>query len=1597
MSTIDNRIVDMDFDNADFEKGVGDSLKTLANLKKGLNLDGAVKSLSGLSDAAKNFSLSSIAQGVEHIAGKFTAMSVIGITALVNLANAAYTYGANIVKSLTVAPISMGFEDYNSKLTSIQTITNATGKTVADVNTYFGELDTYADKTIYNLKDMTGALAKFTNAGVDLDKSVPAIKGIANMVALAGQDAGAATIAFYNMSQSIAGGFLTTMDYRSLNLANVATKEWKTQMIEGAVAAGTLKKNSDGLYSIKGSEKAVTDQQLFTESLSEGWATTEVLLNVLGEYGDVSTDIGKKAQAAAQDVKSWSMMMETLKASVGTGWTDTFELLVGDLNEAKALFTPLTAFVQGFLDTMTNARNELLGGWVELGGREDLIETVKSAFKGLLSVITPISEALKEIFPPLTSEKLFAFTTGLKTLAERFKMGVEGAKNLKRTFKGVFALIDIGKMFILALAKGISRLILSLAPGANSFLNLTGNIGDFILKLRDSIKTTDFFNKAIGRIEEFLRPVIKAIRNFVDTIVEHFKAFKVDTKGIDSFMDGIKIRFEPLTKLAEFVGKVIGVIVGFAKKLTPTFFKLGSIIATGFGRLMEGIADSVANADFEKIFDFINSGLLAAILLAIKKFLDKGAGAFDGIKGILDGVKGSLTAWQTSLKADVLLKIAGALALLSASVLVLSMIDSKKLTTALTALTVMFVQLFSSMAIFEKMSLGTGVGTLPILALALIGISTAILILAGAVATLGRLDAKELIKGTFAIASLTAVVITTALSLAKVSPLIITSSIGLVIFSGALTTMVEAVKKLGELDQDDMTKGLIGIGVLLTELAIFLKVTDLGELGIINTVGITILAVALNVIALAVQKFADIDSEKLARGLVAVGVVLTELSLFVKLTGDGKDIITTSLGLTVLGVALVVIAEAMKRLGDMSSYEISKGLLAMAGALTIITTAMYAMPKDILLTGAGLLVVAGALVIMAEALVIMGDMTWDEVTKGLTAMAGAMTIFAVGLNAMTGGLPGAYAMIVAAGALAILAPPLKMLGSMSLAEIGLSLLALAGVFTILGVAASVLTPLLPSLVALAGAMFLLGLAGLAVGGGVLAFSTGLAALAVTGTAGAAALVLIISSIAGLLPMIGKQFGKALVNLIDVIGQGAPKLYKAVTAIALGIIGTYKEVIPEFIDMMLTLVLSLLKALEEKMPEIVDAGWGIVEGIYTGLNNNIGKITDLGISIITKFIDAVALKLPELIDSSHKLIIAYIDGMTASIEENMPALRESVNNLIIELIKGFIQGIFDNAAAIDEGMKEIGRIIIDGFKEALKIKSPSEVFVELGILTIQGFIDGIATLKTALVDKAKLLIQSALNAIREKLQAFKDTGRDLIIYLIEGISALRDSIVSKARSLIESALNALKEKWQEFKNTGRDLVLGFVEGIQDFIGNAVEAAANLAQSVLNAVQGVLLETSPSKALYRIGEYAVKGFANGISESGILAQTAITNVGDKTISGLSSVVSRISDALSTDIDMNPTIRPVIDLTEIVEGGKTIDSILNKKGINPLASTNRLTTLSTAMSNLKPVISTIPDTTKNSSISFTQNNYSPTALSRLEIYRQTKNQLLTLKGLA
>ena len=357
--TIDEKVVEMRFDNKHFESNVQTTMSTLDKLKAKLNLTGASKGLENVSTAAKKVNMDGLVSGLNTVHSKFSALEVIGVGALLNIGNAAANAGKRLVSSLSGIQAAMsGFNEYELTMNTIQTIMNSTGKSADEVKKKLETLDEYADKTVYSTADMFNNIYKFTNAGIDLDTATQAMIGIANATADAGQGAQQASIAYYNLAQSLSTGYLTTIDYRSLNLANIVTKDLKQSLADTAVQMGTLKKVGDNLYST--GKKQYNLQQLFSEALSDQWATTDVMMKVFGDYANAETEIGKRAWDAATKVKTFSGMMESLKAVAGTGWKKTWELILGDIEPATKMWTGLAKFISKILNSISNWRNTIL-------------------------------------------------------------------------------------------------------------------------------------------------------------------------------------------------------------------------------------------------------------------------------------------------------------------------------------------------------------------------------------------------------------------------------------------------------------------------------------------------------------------------------------------------------------------------------------------------------------------------------------------------------------------------------------------------------------------------------------------------------------------------------------------------------------------------------------------------------------------------------------------------------------------------------------------------------------------------------------------------------------------------------------------------------------------------------------------------------------------------------------------------------------------------------------------------------------------------------------------------------------------------------------
>lgn len=1655
--TIDERVVEMRFDNKQFEAGVQTSLSTLDKLKKGLDLDGASKGFEQLSAAAKSCDMSMLGRSVETVQQKFSAFEVVAMTALSNIATSAVNAGRRLLSSLTIEPISTGFNEYELKMGSIQTIMASTGESLDKVNQKLDELNKYSDRTIYSFSDMTSNIGKFTNAGVKLDDAVSAIQGVSNVAAVSGANANEASRAMYNFAQALSAGYVKLIDWKSIENANMATVEFKTQLLESAVAAGTLTKTADGMYKTLEKGTVIDATHMFNDSLQEQWMTTEVLTSTLKDYADETTEIGKKAFAAAQDVKTWTQLLDTLKESAQSGWAETWQLIVGDYDQAKSTLREFSDFFSNIIDSSSEARNSVLKGalgasdttdyiagltgmtresidemrklgketqyssdefkeltldlaegdetistvishlaqmadgdkdvvsyiadmtgmtqesvrelqklgWqagyasdefhdmcstiaegepaiertiIELlqantSGRELIFDSILNGLIAVQGAFSVVKGAWNEIFPSTTSEQLLSFIKALHSASEKIKdfftQAEEDANGITRainkplqdignTFKGLFAVLDIVKQAFSALWRVITPAGSAFGGVLTGVLGLTGSFGEWLVKLDESIKKGDVFYKGLKSIVDTVKGAVIAVTDFAAVIGESFgfpsldearasvEVFlgtlkeKVGAPGLEklqTIFDGICARVTWIKdgivgmkdSIVDSMDKIDGAVS--ENKFVQVLTGIGTLIrqvanaAVGLlGKAIDGLMDALSNADFNGILDFLNALTAGGIIAAIRKFIDpveelqttftslkdwvKGLGG--GVTKILDGVRGSLEAWQTKLKSDALGKIATSIAVLSVSLLLLSSIDSDKVTGSLAAMGTMFAELMTSMAILDKLNIDGKAANKT--ASAMIKMGAALLVLSLAMKNIAELEPEQLAKGLVGVGVLLAE-IDLFLNTAKFDKNASKSATGMILFAAAIKILSSSVKSLGEMDWDDMAKGLTGVGVLLAEVEVFLNHAKFSGKAVLTATGIVILSSAIKVLGSACKDFGSMSWGEIAKGLSSIGALLLEITTFTKLTGEAKHVISTGLALIEIAAAMKIFASAMTDFGSMSGTEIAKGLAAMGGALAEVAIAANLMPKNMVGIGTGLVIVGAALKIVASALSSMGNMSWEEIGKGLVTIGGALAELAIGLNLIKGALPGSAALLVAAGALAVLAPVLLTLGNMSWEAIAKGLITIAGAFTVIGVAGAVLGPLAPSILAISGALALLGVGSVAIGAGLTLIGTGLTSISVGlvslatafasgGTVITGGLSAIVLGFAGLIPAIAEKIGEAIVAFCGVISNGAPAIGEAVKAVVLTLVDVLVQCVPAIADGALQLVTGVLASLVTYTPQIIDSVMQFLTEVLDGIARNMPQLVQAAMNVVGAFFAGVLSALSN-IDSS-----SLIQGITAV---GLLTALVAALGLVSGLIPAAMTGVLGMGVVITElaaVLAAIGALAqIPGLEWLV---SEGGQFLQIIGSAIGGFVGGIAGGFMSGVSSSFPQIGADLSLFMTNVKPFIDGASSISPEMLTGVKALTEAIVLiTAADLLEgltswltggSSLAAFAEQLVPFGES----MMKFSDSISGLDGGLVSTAAIAGKTL--AEMAATLPNSGGVVGFFAGENDMEEFGNQLSDFG-----------------------------------------------------------------------------------------------------------------------------------
>jgi tape measure domain-containing protein len=1319
MSSIDERVVGMKFDNAQFEQGTKQTLSSLDALNKGLKLEGATKGLNDIGTAAQNVHLEHLAGAVDDIANHFKAMSVVAITALANIVTRAVDAGINIGRSLTVDPIKAGLQEFETNMNSIQTILSNTRwqhTGLNDVNKALDELNHYADKTIYNFTQMAKNIGTFTAAGVKLDVATNAIKGIANLAAVSGSNADQASAAMYQLSQAIATGTVKLIDWNSVVNAGLGGKVFQDALIETARVHGVA---VDSMIKTEGSfratlEKGWLSSQILTETLSHftGDLTKQQLLSMgyTNQQADSIIAMGEDANKAATKVKTLSQLLSTMQEAAGSGWTKTWQLIFGDFGEARDLFTEANDTLGAFIQNSADARNKVLSDWKALGGRTVLIEGIKLAFNDLMEIIHPISLAFRDVFPATTGLQLYNITVAIRDFFSAARHGEDTMTNLRRTFAGVFAIFGIGWDIVKALFGVFADLFHLASTGADGgILDFTARVGDFLVGLRAAIQAGTAFADTFRVIERVLEGPIKIVQYFAKVLGHLFDGFDgtVAAQAVGNFIENIR----PFSNLADTISFVWGrVIDSFG-----AFWHFFEPLAHKFAAVFTEISNSVGGLNFESLLKAINTGAFVTLVEIIRRSFGKK----QGISGAIAQLTESLGAMQHALNAAALVEIAIAIGVLAVAISILSKIDTKALAKSLTAIGVMFAELSVTIAALQALPKGGSVRLL-LTAAAMIELAAALDIMVIAVKQLSKIDAKALHKGLIGVMILLASITATA-RLLPPSPGLIATGVALVILAAGIKILASAVLDLAGLSWEGLAKGLSAVGAILLELAIFTRLADVSVRAPFTAAGIVLLAVALNLMADAVQKISTLSWESIGKGLTVLAASLAVMGTALTLIPPSSVFSAAA----VLGIAasLGLIANAVQKMGSLEWATIAKGITVLTSALLAIGIAISLIPPTAPLSAAGILIVALALGLLASSIQKMGSMSWTEIAKGLVVLAGSLTIITVALMFMQGALAGAAALVVVSASLVLLAGVMVALGKLSWAEIGKGLVALAGAFIVLGLAGLVLTPVIPTLLGLGLAITLVG-AGMALAGaGLLLFSAALTALAVSGAVGTAALVAIVSAVIGLIPSMIQQLGVGLILLVKIIDDAVPILVKTIVDLLLQLFDAIIAISPKLGEALLVVILVLLKILITAIPAFADAGYRIMIGILTAIRNHIQDFIKVGAQVIEKFLKGLGDAIPGLIQAGIDYIIKFINALGVAINNNGGPVGRAIGNLGINIIKGLIKGMWSEASAVDDALISIAKKAVGAFKDFLGISSPSKLFMGYGAFTTQGFAIG----------------------------------------------------------------------------------------------------------------------------------------------------------------------------------------------------------------------------------------------------------------------------------
>lgn len=1543
---VEERVVEMQFDNKQFESNVKESMSTIERLKQKLRFEGATKGLETLNKTVKKVDLTGLSSSADAVAVKFSAMQVAATTAMANITNSAIQTGKRVVKAFTLDPILTGFSEYETQINAVQTIlanTQHEGATLDKVNSALNELNKYADQTIYNFTEMTRNIGTFTAAGVGLDKSVTSIKGIANLAAVSGSTSMQASTAMYQLSQALAAGKVQLMDWNSVVNAGMGGKVFQDALKRTAANFGY---NVDEMIEKWGS---------FRETLSrEKWLTADVLTETLTQLSGAYTEadliaqgyteqqakdivkLAETASDAATKVKTFSQLFDTLKEAAQSGWTQTWQLIVGDFEEAKSTLTEFSEYFGNIINASSEARNALLKGalaskWSQVmenlslktedfnaelqlsakyagynvdamvkeygsveaalqkgaissdilrntihrmsiyqlenvgyteeqakairqlayeaenadspiskliediakpSGRELLFDSLKNSLKGVAKLFGAVKNAWTDVFPPATSDQIYAIIENLNKFTKSLIMSDDTADKVTRTLRGLFSILDI----VTTLAGGGFKSAFKLANGfldlfGTNLLDVTANIGDLIYEARQ-------FFTIKNLIEEFTY------------VLEEF--FGVGEDTIEGFKKGLK---DGITSIPEIMVDIVTGLINKAKELlgihspSTVMFDIGKNTLLGFIDGIKSVASTllglikivinmvinfVKDADLSSV---ISIGISAGLLYTVKKLVgavETLAAPLEGFGDLLSGVGSALTnfgkgfkKWGASklweARATALRSFALAIVVLVGALYLLSVMDEDKLKKSLFAMAALAAILAVLSASIGKFG-GKGAISFAGFSASLVAISAAILIMSASLKVLSSIDTTAAFQAVGMMALIIGGMVAFIKGFSMLSnadgPL---KGAGrtLLTMTVSIALMVGVIKLASMLRLEDVLYGLSVVAAFALFIKGLVYAMSYGKDTQIAKIGGTLIAisVALGLMVVVMKLIGTLTLGEFLKGVTVVGAYILFVGALVEILKVGKeqDIIKVGGTLMAVSAAILLMVAAIFLASRLSVGSIAKGIAAVGAFIVFMKLFIDSMKLDkgqqIAKASLTLISLSVAVGILAGVSLLLSLISIPNLVKGVVAV-GILSSIMAGMVVATKYAKSAkdeiIFMTVAVAVLAASVAALSFIKPERLMSAATALGILMGMFAVMTQSLSVVKTSMKSILTVIGVVALLA--------GVVAL---LSLIPVGDTIGiAAAISVLLLSIS------------ASMAILDAVGDVSAKAYLTLGVMLLAVAG-------------IAAIITAMSKLEVDSAMEIAVALSILLASMSGvalLMGGLGAVGPIALKGALIF-DGVVLAIGGLIAGIGALV-TYFPQLESFINTGIPileAIGTGIGSFFGGIVGGFMSGVTSELPSIADDLSLfmmklmpflMGVKMVD-VTAAEGIKTIAEMIL---ILTAADILSGIADWITGGTDITSFAGQ--LEPLGKGIKSFASSISGIDSNLVANAAAAGKALAEMAQTIpTTGGLWSFIKGQTEMDTFGKNLVT-FGEDIVEFSKTVTGLDANIVTNAANAGQAMV---------------------------------------------------------------------------------------------------------------------------------------------------------------